>query len=555
MLDTLPASSFVPFAARRVAGARVLWHSGTLSPQALLERHAFAIGNDADATGDIGTFLAERYGGAGLVNNGGGVRCGLRDGYQVKGIGRNPLSGRDASFWYSHGAAALEEAVREAIWGEVCAAVLPHGGVRVHGVIATGREVPYDAGGGAMRTLPGALIVRDAVLRPGHYMRAVYYQPNEDVAREHPSDAMRTRLAILQLGTGLASALGWPVQSCADVAGINRALLEVAERLATQLAACRARKIVHGALTCSNVALDGRLLDYGTITAVSDYGRVIVARGFPDMLSDHAGFVTTLRNLAFYVHKYLPGASRQGLVQPEELVHRYLARLNDRACMEFLKLTGVTQQRLEQVPEATRLQVYACINDIVAAGNGEPFKLRDMPARMGRYHLNTILREAALSGEADMDARLAPSLPDAALRQRLVQSLLQLRQEAPLPQDETQRRHAQAFTALNACRLNSNMPRLYRAALMQHIEQCLAADDPVPVIDAAIRSLRDEAHALLADPVDGAFTLLARHGKPVQVHEQQGPLVDGSPMPWSNLFGEMEAPALSHEDAQRIPQP
>jgi len=136
-----------------------------------------------------------------------------------------------------------------------------------------------------------------------------------------------------------------------------------------------------------------------------------------------------------------------------------------------------------------------------------------------------------------------------------VQGLVKLRQEAPLPQEEAQRRHARAFTALNACRINSSMPRLYRAALMQHIEQCLAADDPVQAIAAAVRSLRDEAHALLADPVDGAFTVLCRHGKSVQVHEDRGPLAGAGPMPWPDLLDQIEAPALSREDVQRILQP
>ena len=562
MIDTLPPSSFVAFTARRLAHARVAWCPPGASRERLLDDFAFSMvqGEGRDEGRDEGQreaselhlaetreFLAERYGGAGLVNNGGGVRCGLYGGLQVKGIGRNPLGGKVANFWYSHGGASLEEALREAAWGEVCDAVLPHGGVRVRGVIATGATVSFDAGG-FERRVPGALIVRDAALRPGHFMRAVHFQPNDEVASRQVGDTARTRSAIAGLQRGLAAALGLPAQASTRIDDINQGLMEVARRFAAQLAATRAKKIVHGALTCSNICIDGRLLDYGTITTVSDFGRVIVARGFPDMLSDHTCFIPTLRNLVFYCHKYLDGATARGLLQPELLVQHYLQAFNARAMLEFAKLSGVTEARLQALPGDLVPALFASIDEIVACGTGQPFKLRDMPARMGRLHLGSVLKAAALNGSIGLDRRLEPLLPDAAMRERFVRAWTAVREAAdaaaPL---------AAGFVAFNACRLNSTVPALYRAGLMLSIDALIEAGDVEREAGRFVAGLRDQAANLLADPRDGCIVLRpSKGGGALTVDEGRGACRDGVSLPMSELIASLDGLSLSADEESQL---
>ena len=569
MLDFLPASSFTAFEARKLARASLVWRNNKLPQTAWLERFAYAVPAAHDGDGDhlpaSKTFLAERYGGDGIVNNGGGVRCGYADGLQVKGIGQNPLAGGRPDFWYSHGGATLEEAIREAAWGEVCHAALPYGGVRVHAIIASGKQVPFDGEQGKC-TVAGALIVRDAALRPAHFMRAALYRPDPAVAARQVGDVERTRAAIARLAPALhamtAGAPPPPPTSPLYALHLNAGLQEMARRFAVQLAAARIKKIIHGAFSCSNIGLDGRLLDYGTITTVADYRRIIVARGQPDMLGEHAKLLLTLKETAFYCNKFLPEAVRAAVLTGDDLGDHFLHIFHQRIRIEMLKLSGLPEAAVQALPADVAGPMIEAINAVLRAGDCEPFKLytKDagqtewrMPEGLGDYHLNTIMRRICLCGSpAQAGRELAPLLGDAALRQRFVQAYWRLRQAYLASKPARCRGHATLYLALNAYRLNGDLPLLYRPHLVRRIEGMLAAPDLPEQVDLMLRQLRAHAATQLAEPRDQHLDLFAWTGRRLQFDETRLRTQAGKPLPPAELIEALDAKIFNHEQKQQL---
>lgn len=75
-------------------------------------------------------------------------------------------------------------------------------------------------------------------------------------------------------------------------------------RIAKQIAYSRVKGIPHGSLTSSNIGIDGRFLDFGTITAVPDFGNYVIADGVGAVWDDHLLITQWLKNLFFNIKKY-----------------------------------------------------------------------------------------------------------------------------------------------------------------------------------------------------------------------------------------------------------
>jgi hypothetical protein len=194
--------------------------------------------------------FAERYGGAGLGPNGGGVRCLDIDGVQYKGIGANLLAGSTTDRWHRHGALSAQDAVREVIWGELFDRALPYGAVRALALTATGTQFAVEVGeakapGWASR----AIVAREPVVRPAHFMRSIFFEPGAD-ARLLPPDAQRTREACCLSHSALIDALKhrpWTVAATeAARPTLGECWREVWRRAAHQLAASRVSRLIHG---------------------------------------------------------------------------------------------------------------------------------------------------------------------------------------------------------------------------------------------------------------------------------------------------------------------
>jgi hypothetical protein len=556
VLNALPSSSFVSIKVRRLRAAAQVWKNREIANHLNLADYQYCIPQASDPQQCFGeeeaTALGERYGGQRIVNNGGGVRCGLIDSIQIKGIGSNCLAGRNRSFWYSHGGAGLEEAIREAIWGEVCNVALPFGAVRVYGILDTGMKTSFPGPGDTVLDVTRALILREAALRPAHYLRAIYFEPDDDFVSNYCTDVIRTKEAIRRLGQGMQAALGTAAGTPESAQAYNEGLHEMTRRFAGQLAAARAKRIMHGTVNCSNICLDGRYIDFGTISSLSDHGRVKIARNNPDQWKAHTKLHPTLRYLSYYMKKYLAGGMADDIASGDDLIAAFDREYGRRLVIEFVKLTGIPERRIRLLPKECVRELYQCMSAIWARGNEEPFKATaeaPMPATMGAYHLNSVLGAACLVDmPQDMSRAIAQMLPDEPLRARFVRCFHAARDHYLQTFRESDRPMARLFAALNAVRLNMDSPELYRHNLIDAINGHLEAGITEDATTRFIESHVDKARTVLGDSTAAGIDLRWFCGRQVRLAES-GILDDtGREIGSSRLVGMLNDKLFSREE-------
>jgi hypothetical protein len=261
-MNTLFQSAYAGFSAAKLKGAQTVWinRDYTQSPepadcpwQAFANRFAYLIPGGMlfdtlrfDESDRI-TLLAERYGGSGIADNGGGVRCGTLGAYQIKGLGQNLLVGSGADVAHSYGGLRAAAAVHEAVYSELLNHILPYGAARAWGIILTGPEAAF---GAAPAREWGGLLVRDNVIRPANFLRAPDYVATRPDALTMISDVGRVRRLNRELKNSL-DARG----------GVGRFLINFLAKCASQFAFARVARLMHGGVSPSNLSLDGRWLD------------------------------------------------------------------------------------------------------------------------------------------------------------------------------------------------------------------------------------------------------------------------------------------------------
>jgi hypothetical protein len=501
----LPPTSFVSFEAHRLRQPSVVWRNPDVDMQMDLSAYEFAIPSKDEPSSaflpETKVFQAERYGGAGLAGNGGGARCGNLNGIQVKGIGRTPLVGTETEFWYSHGAASMQEGLNEALWGEICHAVLPYGGARTYGIIATSTECPLEVPTG-ISSARRAVIVRQPHIRPAHFMRAIYFKPNAKVLEEEVSDTTRTREAIKQFPTALAMLLD--VTGASPIERVNEGLIKIVKRFALQMSFARARRLMHGSLNCSNICLNGGWIDFETISTLSDFGRIVIARNFPDLWFQHTPLQRTLAQLLFYLGKYLPDIFSKELISARELHDIFVNEINDVLAGEYVHLIGVPK-RFAKLVSANHVEALnRCFTKIIKVGNGQPFKLSpkhvvEMPEKMGSFNLSHILQNLSYGDNAmDMSEAVKELLPDTKLRQELctcVETIvLALKQTLGLIEHNI----LNLELMMNAVRRNGSFVELYRPNLDRMIASFCSSENGISQIFAKLIA---KARTLLLDPI------------------------------------------------------
>ncbi|WP_412497457.1 protein adenylyltransferase SelO family protein [Vibrio furnissii] len=310
----LPKESFVLFDAYKLKGTEVVWINKELIQEyeieldeecikrELIENFSYVSKGYAKKTriitNDKKQFMADQYGSRHEICNGGSARCGLNGYFQIKGIGRNPLVAVNMSESHSHGKLFIDEAISEAIWGEICHKHLPYGAIRTLAIIKTNVKHKF----GYLDDAPDkhcSLAIREVSVRPAHFERCTFFWPEESYRYLRDNDANRVRKAAPYLSNLL---LGEKQN-----ASLGDALNIVIDRLACQIAASRVKGIPHGSLTSSNISVDGRFLDFGTITAVPDFGNYVLANGVGAVWDDHELIVSWLVNFIDTVNHYSEG--------------------------------------------------------------------------------------------------------------------------------------------------------------------------------------------------------------------------------------------------------
>lgn len=257
--------STIGFSAKKIIGAKSVWASpefrvdGRNALDCLSETFSYAVPKNECFSGinfseEQRVFQAERYGGQGVGENGGGVRCGNAHGYQIKGIGQNPLVGPEKKKWHSYGGLNARDAVYEAIYAQVLNYVLPVGAANVYGVIFTAPDGAYyeydEADPGKEEKGWGALLIREICLRPGHFIRSALYKPRKDFGVIIPSDVVRVR----QVNKSFYGQLG-------NINEIIKFLGKFLQNCSNQFAFAKVARITHGGICPSNLCFDGRWID------------------------------------------------------------------------------------------------------------------------------------------------------------------------------------------------------------------------------------------------------------------------------------------------------
>ncbi|QKF53471.1 hypothetical protein FX982_04464 [Pseudomonas graminis] len=256
IVDKLP-ELLVPFSASFVPSAKLVFSKKKISSRRqkqLLNAYAYVV----EATTRAEThkvFYAERYGGSGILHNGGGGRCGIGNQLQVKGIGLTPLIGDGYDISQLDGKLTLQSAVCEIVWSRIFKNILPYGVVDIEHLLA----LPS----GGVEDEIYSLMLRSQHLRLAHFQRAIYFKSRLGGL----ADAERVKVSVQKL----AAYLPYTKTGCAlDRAGIGamrdirHGLFELVQRFLVQYAELKIRRLVHTA-SPSNLTIEGRLLDFGTV--------------------------------------------------------------------------------------------------------------------------------------------------------------------------------------------------------------------------------------------------------------------------------------------------
>jgi hypothetical protein len=506
--EALPPTSFYPVLLRECRSAKFAYVNSAVAATAPERVYCNEIVENEDGLrlGDATvTGLAEFYGGAGLGTNAGGARSALVGNASLKGVGPTGLHGRGADFFHSYGGASLWELALDAVWGEVCSVALPYGGVRTTAIATVGSLVPvkFPRSDGPKHT-PRAVAYREFAVRPAHFMRAVRASPCSWIMPPG-FDTARTKNAVCVLPKLLAK-LGLTRYSQSPADDLRLGLEEMHLRVASQIAGARAKRIMHGSLTPSNHALRGEWLDFASASTLGDYGRVEIARGAPDFLTEEKLYENSFTDLFFYLKKYLP--IEFGLKGSESDVKWELLRFRRNLAValerSFLKLTGYSETELRLVPKETRSRLSAAIYEIRSRGNTMRFSMLStdndyrpiMDRQTGDFHLNTILSHLSVSNtKNEADAALKPHLADPRLRHELIAASFDAASSINHITASTSTKHNAAFHAL---RLNSSFEPLYRTVLYPRLDD-IVANDESQSLQKLIDSLTAYAKIALVD--------------------------------------------------------
>lgn len=347
-------SVFVPFETVKFEGGTVIYMNECidceLNRSQLLEKYSYIIpnnGGDNPPETEKKTFLAERYGGDGMLTNGGGARCGFDGRYQLKGLGANRLVGKrppDArGNSHANGFLSLDIAIYESIWAEIVNIALPYGAVRTIAIIDLNIDFEESNAPHAR-----ALLVRVPAVRPAHFIRATYFK--EEKSFELSPDAQRVKSAIHELIFHLPKTKN--DQSYTDIKiQLQDGIVELARRFAVQFACAKAKRLFHASVSASNLTINGEWLD---LAGAQIYSERCWWEGFNknEFAQEHLPAISSLREICYYLHKYqvttYESSNRISTLLVESFCHTYGEQLSLNNAAQVGFPIGVLQKLIHE---------------------------------------------------------------------------------------------------------------------------------------------------------------------------------------------------------------
>ena len=273
ILDVFGAAQFAEFGAVNVPG-KVVWVNFDLARQMgfdvppgnkmteafheqLIEALSFRALEDGEDPGDAKTvsMFADKYGGTNIGGNKGAGRAGFLPygNLNIKGVGITPLAVANPNdFQHSHGGAPMREGLVEAMWGELNLNLFARGSTQILAVIDNGDYTEWPSGGREHRSL----IVRAGTqFRPAHLLQG--YDSGRANAGEAFVNATRETGELVTRKT----------ESGEEVPDLQATMTNVVRSHARTAAEQLRWRILHGALSTSNMEINGAQLDLATETS------------------------------------------------------------------------------------------------------------------------------------------------------------------------------------------------------------------------------------------------------------------------------------------------
>lgn len=290
-----------PFYVRRVRAAQVLWRNDgwflragldVRNPDVADQIDRWLLDNfgvescQANQASDALRMGADRYGGTGGAAHGGSGRTGVLGGFNAKGVGRTPLVPEGIDAAHASGVLPLHEALSEAIASEIAAAELPFGAVTTLAILVLDDLADK-------RQQPRAVVVRENVIRPAHLERSIFFGTSGFAGADQVVDAVRVRDAVHAL---VAKPAPFDPIACFS-------------RYARQIGHQRAHRLWQGRFLTSNVAIDGRLIDFGAFRSLPSWRRAVGDAN--ERFGEEAEWLSAgAFSVIHYVEKYAKGSYR-----------------------------------------------------------------------------------------------------------------------------------------------------------------------------------------------------------------------------------------------------
>jgi hypothetical protein len=500
--NTPPEVVLVPFKTKKLAQASVIFHNFDLLPgddEPLLDRFAYLVPSsniNNNLLINEKVFYAERYGGEGMRENGGGVRCGLDSDFHVKGIGFNLLVSQYADKEKFDGYLLLRDAVCEAALGEVCHRALPYGGARAVAVLSSGFNVDIDG-----KKKPAGLVVRESVVRAGHFIRSIYFKVHPKYKEQLSLDAERVRAAISLLPDFLPKPYSIADSEWHKMDRIDRlhiGLSELAMRHAKQTAAAEAKRIVHGAISASNISLDGRWIDFETMSILPGYGNVqSLATYFWDMPGDYTDI---FEDLCYYVSKYFQIKTQYSLPKFEEVYAQYWRVYRFEQYREFFLLAGFPVPFVEPHWNSPILFRFSkIIIELAQIKKTKVYRLfPEENDKFGEYRIGTILTIlAALNHSQECELRIKSIVSDESICSCLVsvyRDVVHLLYK-DLHKSGVNPEYLRRLTALNAAKAGKTIKSLLKRYMYTDIfpENCNDNKELRILVENKLKEISDQA--------------------------------------------------------------
>lgn len=321
ILDILGAGCFIEFTAVKAPGT-VLWCNFELAEelgfdvppsrrmtkklqQQLIDALSYRVlpeGENAKGRETI-TLYADRYGGDGLGGTLGAGRAGFLPygNLYLKGIGLTPLfklSNPD-DFPHNHGGVQMNDCLSEAVFGEVNQHLLTQGSTRILAIIDQGEVIVYPNG----FTVPIALVARSGTqLRPGHLL----------------STHVRHECSLLEIFKRMTSETGQLVTRRdaalphGEMPDIKATMLRIIDDHARAVAELFRWRMIHGAVTSSNMEMSGAMLDLTSQTSQPRTAPVYFLREDVSFFSnEHIDHATQLHASYLALIKSIPQEQRR----------------------------------------------------------------------------------------------------------------------------------------------------------------------------------------------------------------------------------------------------